>query len=514
VTATLPPGAATAARVRARRRAVVVGGGLGGLAVALRLRHLGYEVVVLEKNARCGGRCDTWSEAGFRFDTGPTILLMRDVLETLFRDCGHVLEDHLDLLRLQPNYRITFADGARLCITSDLQRLRDDLEAMERGAGDAYLRFLSDAAGKYRVSRERFVERNFLHLGQFLSPGNLPRLLDSGALRRLGSHVSRYFRDPRLRIAFTFQSMYLGLAPRDAPAVYALLPYTELAEGIWYPRGGMYSIVVALLAVLGRDGVEVRTGAEVARIEHRSGRATGVTLAGGEHLDADIVVCNADLPWAYENLLDESVRTPYGGGRLERLRYGSSTLMLYLGMRSVTPDLLHHNVYIGADPEAHFDDIFRHPAVPEDPALYVHVPTRTEPGLAPPGHDCVYVLVPCAGTGCGPRWREGDAARLRERILDSLAHLGIPDARSRIVAERMVGPDDWCELYNLRRGSTFGIAHDLLQVGVFRPANRHRTLRNLYFVGASTQPGGGVPMVVLGARLVAERVAAEAGGGR
>jgi phytoene desaturase len=357
------------------------------------------------------------------------------------------------------------------------------------------------------------VERNFLHMGQFLSPGNLPRLLDTGALRRLGGHAARYFKDPRLQIAFTFQSMYLGLAPRDAPAVYALLPYTELAEGIWYPRGGMYRIVVALLEVLERDGVEVRPGTEVTRIVHRDGRATGVELAGGGHLDADIVVCNADLPWAYENLLDESVRAPYGHGRLERLRYGSSTLMLYLGMRAVTADLLHHNVYIGADPERHFDAIFRRPAVPDDPALYVHVPTRSDPTLAPAGHDCVYVLVPCAGTDAGLRWRDGDAARLRDRALDALAHLGIPDARERIVTERMVTPEDWRDLYHLRRGSTFGIAHDLFQVGVFRPANRHRRLRNLYFVGASTQPGGGVPMVLLGARLVAERVAAEVGRG-
>jgi phytoene desaturase len=264
--------------------AVVVGGGLGGLATALRLRHLGYRVTVLEKNPRCGGRCDTWSDAGFSFDTGPTILLMRDVLDRLFSDCGRHLEDHLDLVRLQPNYRITFADGAQLTVTSDLQRLHEGLEAIERGAGDAHLRFLSDAAHKYRVSRERFVERNFLHMGQFLSPGNLPRLLDTGALRRLGGHVARYFKDPRLQIAFSFQSMYLGLAPRDAPAVYALLPYTEIAEGIWYPRGGMYRIVAALLEVLERDGVEVRTETEVTRIEHRGGRATGrAHAAAGDH---------------------------------------------------------------------------------------------------------------------------------------------------------------------------------------------------------------------------------------
>ena len=515
MTATVAPpaGASRADRHRARRRAVVIGAGLGGLAVAMRLRRLDYEVVVLEKNRRPGGRCDTWSQSGFSFDTGPSILLMRDVLDSLFADCGSRLEDHLDLVRLHPNYRMTFGDGAELVISSDVQRLRDQLETFERGAGDAYLRFLADAGYKYRVSRERFVERNFLNLGQFLAPANLPRFLDTGALRRLAPHVARYFSDPRLRLAFTFQSMYLGLAPGDAPAVYALLAYTELAEGIWYPRGGMYRIVEALCSVLAEQGVELRTETSVVRILHRGGRASGVELSNGGHLDADIIVCNADLPWAYENLLDESVRAPYHRRRLERLRYGSSTLMLYLGMREVAPSLLHHNVYIGGDPSAHFEGIFGRAAVPHDPALYVHVPTRTDPQLAPAGHDCVYVLAPCATSGAGLDWRGGAAAEYRGRVLDTLARLGIPDARERIVVERMVTPDDWRDMYNLRRGSTFGIAHDLLQVGVFRPANRSRRLPNLYFVGASTQPGGGVPMVILGARLVAERVAAEVGRG-
>jgi phytoene desaturase len=481
--------------------------------VALRLQRLGYAVLVLEKNQRPGGRCDTWSQDGFRFDTGPTILLMRDVLDQLFSDSGHRLEDHLDLVRLHPNYRITFADGAELVVSSDVQALRDQLETFERGAGDAWLRFLADAGYKYRVSRERFVERNFLHMGQFLAPANLPRFLDTGALRKLAPHVARYFSDPRLRIAFTFQSMYLGLAPGDAPAVYALLAYTELAEGIWYPRGGMYRLVEVLCELLADAGAELRTGTAVTRILHRGGRARGVELADGSSVDADIVVCNADLPWAYENLLDAAVRAPYGRDRLDRLRYGSSTLMLYLGMRGVPASLLHHNVYIGADTATHFDDIFRHPTVPSDPAIYVHVPTRTDPSLAPPGHDCVYVLAPCATTGAGVDWRNGAAAAYRERVLDSLAHLGLDAAREHIVVERMVTPDDWSELYNLRRGATFGIAHDLFQVGIFRPANRSRSLPNLYFVGASTQPGGGVPMVLLGARLVAERVAVEVGRG-
>ncbi|MFN2568574.1 MAG: phytoene desaturase family protein [Candidatus Dormibacteria bacterium] len=489
-------------------RAVVIGAGLGGLSVAMRLRHLGCDVRVLEKNETLGGRCNQWRRDGFTFDTGPTLLLMADVVLKLFKDCGKDMGDHVQLTRMDPNYRIIFADGARLTISADVQAMREELERFEPGAGEAYTRFLGDAGYKYRISRERFVERNFDHWGQFLAPRNLPRFFDSGALRRLAPHLARYFRDPRLQIAFSFQSMYLGLAPADAPAVFALLPYTEIVEGIWYPRGGMYGLVTGMARSLAEDGVEVSTHSEVAHIDRLGTRTTGVTLATGERVPADVVVCNADLPWAYAHLLDDDVRAPYTARRLERLRYGSSACMLYLGMKDVPSDLLHHNVYIGGDVGQNFDDIFRSPAVPEDPAFYVNVSSRTDPSLAPAGCDAVYMLAPAPLAGALD-WRNGAGAAYRERMLDGLDHLGFTDVRRRILVERMITPEDWSELYNLRRGATFGIAHDLFQIGVMRPANHHRLLRNLYFVGASTQPGGGIPMVFLGARLVAERVATD-----
>lgn len=505
--------AATGRRTSAHRRAIVVGAGLGGLAVAMRLRALGYQVTVLEKNPLPGGRCGRWEQGGYRFDTGPTLLLMRDVLDRLFRECGHELDDHLDLVRMSPNYRIHFADGETLTVSSDIQHMRDQLDRFEPGAGARFVDFLADAGYKYRISRERFVERNFTHWGQFLTPGNLPRFFDTGALRRLGPHLRRYFRDPRLQIAFSFQSMYLGLAPRDAPAVYSLLPYTELVEGIWYPRGGMYSIVEAMMETLSHDGAEVVCDAEVERILHSGDRATGVALRDGRVLDAELVVCNADLPWSYQHLLDDSARGRYTDRKLDRLRYGSSAAMLYLGIRDAPADLLHHNVYIGGDVVRNFDDIFKHPAIPEDPAVYVNVSSRTDPSCAPAGRDSVYMLAPAplAGTAA---WRDGGAERYRERMLSQLVHFGFTaDVTEQVEVERMVTPDQWRDLYNLRNGATFGIAHDLFQVGVMRPANRHPTLGNLYFVGAATQPGGGIPMVFLGARLVAERVVSEIGVG-
>lgn len=513
MTSTLAPPPPVPAQLRRRRRVVIIGAGLGGLAAALRLHHAGYHVVVLEKNQTCGGRANRWSHSGFTFDTGPSILLMRYVFDELYRSAGETLDEHVELLRLHPNYRCIFADGSSLTLTSDLQRLRDQLEQFERGAGDSLLRFLADAGHKYSVLRERFLVRNFRSWGEFLSPGNLPHFVDTGVMRRLGPHVARRFRDPRLQTVFSFHSMYVGTSPQAAPSVFAFLPYSELVEGIWYPRGGMYRLVESLVGLLRNRGVEVRCGAEVRHIEHAGQRADAVLLAGGERVPADVVVCNADLPWAYENLLGARKVRSWTTRSVDRLRYGCSAVTLYLGVRGDAGDLLHHNFYFGRDMPANYRAIFGRAAIPEDPAFYVNVATRTDPHLAPDGHHAVFVLGPSATADKGLDWRGSAATEYRDRMLDSLSRFGLGDVRERVTLERMITPDDWREMYNLRRGATFGVSHDFFQCGYMRPANRHPTLGNLYFVGASTVPGCGVPTVVISGQLVAERIAAEIGSG-
>lgn len=513
MTATLSAPPVAPAPRSSRRRVVVVGAGLGGLAVALRLRRAGYDVVVLEKNATSGGRCNLWTQDGFSFDTGPSILLMRDVFDKLFADCGEDLDDHLDLVRLSPNYRCVFSDGSSLTLGGDMQRMREQLESFEKGAADAWLRFLADAGYKYSVLRERFLTRNFRSWGEFLSPRNLPHFIDTGVMRRLGPHVARYFKDPRLQCVFNFHSMYVGTSPGSAPSVFAFLPYSELVEGVWFPRGGMYRLVVALVEALERRGVEVRLSTPVTRIEHVGGRATGVRLEDGSLVCGDVVVCNADLTYACESLLDEATPRNPGRARLDRLRYSCSALTLYLGVRGDAGDLLHHNFYFSADMKANYDAIFRRPAALADPSFYVNVATRTDPGLAPDGHHAVFLLGPAATSGRGLDWRGGAAEEYRGRLLDGLARFGLADVRERTVLESMRTPEDWRELYNLRRGATFGVAADFLQCGYMRPANRHAGLPNLYFVGASTVPGCGVPTVVISAQLAAERIVAEVGAG-
>ncbi|HZU14000.1 MAG TPA: phytoene desaturase family protein [Chloroflexota bacterium] len=477
---------------------IVIGGGLGGLAASIRLRLAGRRVRLLEKNGRLGGRCNRLELDGFTFDTGPTLLLMRDVLDDLFACAGRRLEDYLDLVRLDPNYVIHFGDGSTLEISGDLDATAKQMDALETGAGERFRHYLADAGRNYRISRERFVERNFCHWHEFFTPVNLRYLLATHALRSLARHVGRFFEDERLRLALSFQTMYLGLSPDDAPSIYSLLPYTEIAEGIWYPRGGMYRIVTALARLAGELGVEIETGAEVREVSRVERRVTDVRTADRSY-PADLVVCNADLPWASRALFDIP--------RRRRLNPGSSAFLLYLGLDRRYPCLRHHNVYLSPDPAANFDAIFHRHSVPRDPSFYVCAPTGTDPSTAPPGGEALYVLVPVPATSPAIDW-SSDASPLREHVLDRLER-DLPGLCSHIVCERAYTPTDFEHDYHISRGSAFGLSHALHQVGYFRPSNRALGYDNLYFVGASTVPGGGIPMVIIGSRLVAERIAEE-----
>lgn len=484
--------------------AVVIGAGLGGLCTAARLRREGWEVTVLEKNSHVGGRYNVIREQGFTFDTGPTLLLMRDVLEQFFRDTDTTLEAYLDLVRVHPNYEVRFADGFSLEFSSDLPSMELRLESIEAGAGAAFRRYLADAAYKYRVARERFVERNFVHLRDFITAANLYYLFTTNTLRKLDRHTTQYFHDPHLVAAFTFQTMYLGLSPHDAPAIYSLLPYTELCEGIWFPRGGMYQVVSAILQRCRELGVRVETDTEVRRVVTK-GRRARVELADGNLFPADVVVCNADLPYAYQTLIPSDGR---GASRLRlgrRLDHGSSAFLMYLGTDQEYPQLHHHNVYLSGDLAGNFGAIFQRFELPRDPSLYICAATRTDPSLAPPGHEAIYVLVPVPRLAPPIDWRR-DRDRFRDRVYERLSEVGLPDLREHVVFERVYTPQDFASDYNLLHGSAFGLSHGFRQIGYLRPSNKARFLDNVYFVGASTVPGGGVPMVILGSRLTAERV--------
>lgn len=485
---------------------VIVGAGVGGLAAAIRLRSQGHEVTVLEKNATPGGRCNRLQGGGFTFDSGPTLLLMPDVVQELFASSGADWRDYLELVRLRPNYRLAFGDGSSLELGHPPAETAARLEALEPGAGVAYQAFLQAARFRYTVARQLFVERNFRHPLEFATLPNMQALLATRALRPLWRDMRRYFRDERLQLAFSFQTMYLGMSPLDAMAIYALLPSTELEDGIWYPRGGLYTLVEALVRRLQALGGVLETQHEVRQVLLEGGRAVGVELVDGQRLAADAVVVNADLPYAYAALLPRSARHPLTRLRHRHLRHGASAFMLYLGTDCRYPQLLHHNVLFARDVAANFTAIFQHQTLPEEPSIYVNVASATDPTVAPAGGEAIYVLVPAPCLG-RVDWSTA-AAPLREHVVDLLEQrMGLTDLRRHVVFERMFTPEDWRTTYHLDHGSAFGLAHNFLQVGYMRPANRSRRVAGLYFVGASTVPGGGLPMVMLSARLAAERIA-------
>jgi len=486
--------------------ALVIGAGAGGIVAAARLARAGYQVTVLEKSGRVGGRLNTIEQDGFRFDTGPTLFLMPQIFANTYAELGERMEDHLDLIRLDPTYRIHFHDGATLDLTADLLRMREQLEELEPGSFPAYLRFLSEGYRHYHVSLERFVGRNFHSLAEYFSPANLPLLIKLKALMTHYANTARYFRSPRLRAAFSFQNVYLGVSPYAALATYSLLQYTELAEGVWFPRGGMYEVARSLTSIAEAQGVQFRFHAPVARIDVEGDRATGVTLEDGEQLRADVVVANADLPYVYHSLLPDEGATR----RIEKLRYTSSALMFYWGVEGDVAPLLPHNVFLAEHRyRESFDRIFRDLTLPDQPSFYVHVPAQIDPTFAPAGSNGLMVLVP---VGHLNERAPQDWAALRERarsvVLNALAGLGVANLPGRIVSENTLAPPDY-QAMNLAKGSAFGLSHNFLQVGYLRPRNRHDRYGNLYFAGASTHPGSGLPIVLLSSRLTVERILRE-----
>lgn len=490
--------------------ALVIGAGVGGLASAAQLARAGYRVTVLEKNDHAGGRMDRIVQDGFYFDVGPTLFLMPQIYAETFAALGERMEDHLELERLVPNYRVHFHDGTTLDLTPDLQPMRQKLEDLKPGSFQPFLRFMAEGCRHFELALERFVGRNFYTFWDMFQPKNLPLLLQLRALQKHAARTWRFFHDPKLLAAFSFQNMYLGLSPYDAPATYSLLQYTELADGIWLPKGGMYRFVEAMTRIAEGLGVRLRYGAPVARINIEGNRATGVTLADGERLGADVIVANADLPYVYAQLLPDDG----SAAKLARKRYTSSTLMFYWGIKGErSAALLHHNVFLSEQRyRASFERIFRDLTLPDEPSFYVRAATRTDPALAPADGDSLFILVPVGHINedhpqdYGPLWQ-----RARAWVLQRLAAAGLADLERRIVFEARIGPYEWRERYNLAKGSAFGLSHNITQVGYLRPHNRHPRYGNLYFAGASTHPGTGVPIVLLSARLVVERILREQG---
>lgn len=482
---------------------IIIGAGIGGITAAAHLGRAGFRVTVVEKNERPGGRCDRFCRDGHRFDTGPTLLLLPLLYDAEFHALGTSMREWLDLRRVDPTYHLIFDDGSQLALTSDMKSLQDQLEAIQPGSFQGLLRYLQEGARHYQLSVERLVNRDFRKASDFFSFQNLPLVFRLRPFIHHYRNMSAYFDDPRLKSAFTFQDVYLGLSPFEAPATFSFMPYTELAHGVWYPKGGMYQVVEALTALARRAGVEFVFDSPVERIDVDGARARGVLLADGARLDADVVLANADLPYVYQNLLPRDGTA----GALSRKRYSCSVISFFWGVDRVYDGLGPHTLFLADDYRENFEHIMRDLSLPPNASLYVHAPARLDPSMAPHGQDTLTAIVPVGHLSDNG---DQDWDRLRDearaQVLRRLRLLGITDLETHIKFEQACTPISWRDRYNLMKGSTHGLSHTLTQMAYFRPSNRHPRYRNLYFVGASTHPGTGIPTAMVSGRLVSERI--------
>ena len=491
-----------------RSQVIIIGAGIGGIATAARLARHGCRVTVLEKCEKPGGRCGRMTVDGYTFDTGATLFMMPELYAQTFAALGERMQDHLDLRRIDPTYHLTFPDDSQLQLTSDMQQMRLRLEAIEPGSFERLLHYLGEAGRIYDLSLPGLLGRDFRSLPEFINPRMILLFLQLKVLTRHTGYVRRFFKDPRLQMAFTFQDMYMGLSPYESPATYSLMQYTELADGLWYPMGGMYRVTEALTAIAEKLGVRFVYNAPVEKILVEGSAATGVQLADGQVLPAGTFVANADLGYVYRALLPDVA----AADRLDRKEYGCSTIMFYWGLDKQYPQLGPHNLFLCGDYRRSFEDIFKRTGMPDEPNFYIHAPVRLDPSMTPAGHDTWYVAVPVGhlNSQISQDWPRKQA-HARAFILQRLARLGLTDVEAHIRTEVSFVPRDWQDRYNLSLGSTHGLSHKLTQMAYLRPHNRHNRYHNLYFVGASTHPGTGVPTVLISAGLAANRILEDAG---
>ncbi|MEP6599092.1 MAG: phytoene desaturase family protein [Actinomycetota bacterium] len=490
---------------------VVIGAGLGGLSAALHLAGAGRQVTVLERASVPGGRAGLIQDGDYTFDTGPSVLTMPDLVADALGAVGESMDDWLTLHRLDPAYRARFADGSTFDIHTDTEMMADTIRA-NCGIADAdgYRRLVSYLRKLYELEMPNFIARNLDTPLQLTGHPGLD-LLRMGGLRKLSTKVGQFVRDERLRRLFSFQAMYAGLAPSDALAIYAVISYLDSVAGVFFPEGGMHALPRALAGAAEKHDVAIRFSTGVRRIQVINGRAAAVITEDGERIPADVVVVNADLPIAYRELLPPEF-TPR---RLGRLRYSPSCVVLHVGSRLAFPDDAHHTICFGQAWDATFDQIINRGEVMSDPSFLVTSATRTDPRLAPDGRHTYYVLFPAPNLDHRVPIDWGrERERYRDHMLATLESRGYAGFADGIEVSHLITPTDW-QAQGMAAGTPFAAAHRLSQTGPFRAPTLDRRIENLVFCGSNTQPGVGVPMVLVSGRLAAERVTgAEHGSGR
>ena len=477
---------------------VVVGAGLAGLSAALRLAGAGRKVTVLERESVPGGRNGLLNKDGYAFDTGPSVLTMPSLINDAFNCVGEDMKDWLELTPLTPLYRAFYADGSQLDVHANTGEMEAEIAkhiSSEEAAG--YRRYVDFVTKLYKYEMNDFIDRNIDSPLNLLTP-NLARLIALGGFRKLSPKVNQFMKDPRLQKVYSFQAMYAGVSPQQALAIYAVIAYMDSVNGVFFPKGGMHAVPRALAAAAEKHGVVFKYNTTVTNVEVSNGRAKAVITESGERYECDAVILNPDLPVAYRELLGKSPVS------IKRLKYSPSCVTLLIGSSKKYDFAAHHNIHFGHSWDGVFDELIKKKQLMSDPSILVTIPTHDDPNLAPPGKHSYYVLFPTPNLDSNIDWTK-QAGPYRDQMIKTIQERGYSGFGDSIETEVMTTPLDW-KNQGMEMGAPFASAHTFFQTGPFRPRNMAQGIENVVFAGSGTQPGVGVPMVLISGRLAAERI--------
>lgn len=493
------PGGAKPSHGADKPHAVVIGSGFGGLAAAVRLGARGYQVTVLERRDKPGGRAYVYEQNGFVFDGGPTVITAPFLLEELWELCGKRMADTIDMRPVTPFYRVRFHDGRIFDYQGDAEVMREQIRAFNPADVEGYERFLAMSEQIFHVG---FEQLSHVPFGTILDMLKItPAMIRLQSYRTVYSLVARFIKDERLRIVFSFHPLLVGGNPFKTTSIYTLIAFLERKWGVYFPIGGTGSLVRGLVELIEGQGNALRLGAEVEQIVVENGRACGVQLRGGERIDADIVVSNCDSAYLYKHLVPSAYRKRWTDAKLERARYSMSLFVWYFGTKRKYEDVAHHTILLGPRYHGLLEDIFERKIVAEDFSLYLHRPTATDPKLAPDGCDAFYVLAPVPHLDSGTDWN-AERERFRDKICKYLSDTIMPGLEHELAASVVLDPLGFRDELLSYKGAAFGVEPVLWQSAYFRPHNASEEIERLYLVGAGTHPGAGVPGVLSSAKVL------------
>lgn len=493
-----------------KKKVIVVGAGVAGLSSAIRLQKDGYAVEIYEKESLPGGKMHVIEKDGFKFDLGPTIVMMPDLYREIFEYAGKDPDDYIPMKRLDPMYRSYFHKGTEsIDISSDLVKLMKTLEEISPEDAVGFLKYLSSIYERYSVARDNFLQRPFRNKRDFYNPSMIRKALQLKTFDSATDSISKFVKDEKIRQMLTFQTLYIGVSPNNGPSLYTIIPMIELLYGIWYIEGGMHKMAEGMERAFIELGGTIHYDAPVDEIRIENGRATGVWVnEKAEH--ADYVVCNADFPYAMKNLVkDVSAKGKYTDEKIDKMKYSCSCFILYLGMDRKYDDLEHVHTFVFSESlDQNMEQVFSGEFI-EDPSIYIVAASKIDPTVAPEGKEGLYVLMPVSDLETADYdWNDPETvAYYRTKALKAVSDLpGMSNIENEIISESMITPLDFQERFNAYNGACFGLQPTLLQSNHFRPQAKAEACENLYFTGSSTHPGAGVPIVLLSGKIAADEL--------